>query len=149
VRKTLLPSSFIATNNDRPDTSGARIRATRVIEGLTIRQLASLCGITPEALSLIERDGCTVSMPTIRQLSAMLKKPISYLGKFEDLPEDSLGQRIKKSRLYRGMSKTEFARVLGVDVKSVHNWETTGRVPSINVRSAIEEQLSILSGDID
>jgi transcriptional regulator with XRE-family HTH domain len=39
------------------------------------------------------------------------------------LPENTLGQRIRKARLYHGLTKKEFADKLGVNEKTVRLWE--------------------------
>lgn len=49
--------------------------------------------------------------------------PTAHLGGFEKLPEKTLGQQIKKARLYRGLTKTKFARAIGVDVRTLRSWE--------------------------
>ncbi|QHT60679.1 transcriptional regulator [Paenibacillus lycopersici] len=145
VRKEALPSTFRTMNSDRPDTVGARIRSTRLELGATIRQLAEQCSLTPEGLSMIERDVTGVGLPVLRRISAALGKPVSYLGKFEMLPVETLGQKIKKARLYRGLSKTELAREMNVDVKSIHNWESDKRLPSNNnVILLLMELLTVL-----
>ncbi|GGE15865.1 hypothetical protein GCM10011571_16860 [Marinithermofilum abyssi] len=43
---------------------------------------------------------------------------MAYLGCFESLPEYSFGQRLKKARLYQGMTHHEMADTLGVHEKS-------------------------------
>ena len=46
-----------------------------------------------------------------------------FLGCYEKLPEDTLGQRIRKTRLYHGLTKKEFSDRLGVNEKTVRLWE--------------------------
>jgi DNA-binding transcriptional regulator YiaG len=56
-------------------------------------------------------------------LAQILDVTIAYLGCFEDLPVDTLGQKITKARLHLGMQKTEFARMIAVHVRSIWDWE--------------------------
>lgn len=56
-------------------------------------------------------------MVTARALAAALKQPVWFLGCYDALPEDLLGQRIRKARLYEGLTKKEFADRLGVNEK--------------------------------
>ena len=60
---------------------------------------------------------------TVRALASVLKQPIWFLGCYEVLPEDTLGQRIRKARLYEGLTKKEFADRLGVNEKTIRLWE--------------------------
>lgn len=77
----------------------------------------------------IETGKTIPSLPSLRALSEYLGIPIYYLGRFEDLPERTLGERIRKSRMYRGYTKSEMAEQLGVDVKTLYNWESDSRIP--------------------
>lgn len=49
------------------------------------------------------------------------------------MPEDTIGQRIRKARYYRGLQASEAAIELGVDVKTISNWESDKNIPSIDV----------------
>lgn len=64
-------------------------------------------------------------MVTVRALAKALEQPIWFLGCYEVLPEDTLGQRIRKARLYHGLTKKEFADKLGLGVneKTIRLWE--------------------------
>ncbi len=79
--------------------------------------------MTPEALSMIEHGKIHPSLPRLRKLSEVLDETIKYLGCFEDLPVDTLGQKITKARLCLGMEKTEFAKLIGVNQRSLWGWE--------------------------
>lgn len=57
-------------------------------------------------------------MVTVRALAEALKQPVWFLGCYELLPEDTLGQRIRKARLYHGLTKKEFANRFGVNEKT-------------------------------
>jgi DNA-binding XRE family transcriptional regulator len=67
-----------------------------------------------------EQDNST---PNLRRLSEALRVSIAYLGCFESLPEHTLGQRIKKARLYHGYNKREFAKKIGVSTRMIWLWE--------------------------
>jgi transcriptional regulator with XRE-family HTH domain len=104
-------------------TSGERIRFARLLKGLTIRQLAATVNMTPEALSLIEHGKIKPSLPRLRCFAETLESIIPYLGCFDNLPENTLGQKITKARLSLGMEKIEFARILGVNQRTLWGWE--------------------------
>jgi site-specific DNA recombinase len=114
---TTFPENFIAL------TPAGRIRQTRLAKKMTIRKLAAAAKMSPEALSYIENEKTKPSLPRLRTLAQILDMTIAYLGCFEDLPEDTLGQKITKARLHLGMQKTEFARMIGVHVRSIWDWE--------------------------
>ncbi len=86
--------------------------------------------MTPEALSMIEHGKIHPSLPRLRKLSEVLGETVEYLGCFEDLPVDTLGQKITKARLCLGMEKTEFANLIGVHARTVWDWETDLNKPA-------------------
>lgn len=58
---------------------GQRIRARRGTEGLTLDQLARLCGISGPALSLIETGKRDVRLTTLARIAAALRLPLEVL----------------------------------------------------------------------
>ncbi len=111
---------------------------------MTHRELSDATGLSVTAISNLERDRFKPTMPNLRKLSTVLGVPISYLGCFETLPENTLGERIRKARLYHGYSKKEFAEIIGVDVKSIQSWEKDLRIPIDEYLSKIREYFVIL-----
>ncbi|KGE17544.1 hypothetical protein PWYN_23365 [Paenibacillus wynnii] len=96
---------------------------------MTIVEVAAQIGISAVALSYIEGNKNIPSLPTLKSLSDVLDLPIYYLGCFEDLPEVSLGEQIRKARMYRGMLVLDMSVEFCVDVKTIRNWETDKRKP--------------------
>lgn len=119
------------------DSPGARLRQARVAKGMTINDLAAAAGLSTVAISCLEAGKTAAALPNLRKFSDILGVPVSYLGQFESLPENTLGQRIKKARLYHGLTKRELARILGVDEKTLRHWEMDRHVP-------LERYLTIL-----
>ncbi|MFC7442960.1 helix-turn-helix domain-containing protein [Laceyella putida] len=99
------------------------MRNARISQNMTIRELAKAAGLSDVAISDIENNKSKPTITTLRRISKVLNQPISHLGCFESLPEVTLGQKIKKARLYHGLTKEEFAKLLSVDTKSLRNWE--------------------------
>ncbi|MGG1879344.1 helix-turn-helix transcriptional regulator [Paenibacillus cisolokensis] len=126
------------------DTPGSRIRAARIDSNLSIRELSALSNISPEALSMIENDKHPPSLQSLKKISAVLNRPIPYLGGFESLPEQSFGERFVKARLFHGLTKNEAAEKLGVDQKSIYNWEKNKVVPDPKSLSALTDFLQVL-----
>jgi len=111
---------------------------------MTIRTLAKAVGMTPEAISKLEAGKSTASLPTLRKLAQVLGAPIAYLGCFETLPENTLGQKITKARLFHGLTKEEMARAIGVDVKTLRHWEQDKHTPLERYFSILKEYLKVL-----
>lgn len=122
------PNGFSPPSHS-PESPGARIRCIRMEQNLTIEDLAAAIGLSVTDLGYIERGRVLPSLSTLRKLAATLGSPIAYLGCFEKMPEETLGQRIEKARHYMGYTKAEFAAHLGVNVKTVYNWERSRTVP--------------------
>jgi transcriptional regulator with XRE-family HTH domain len=73
--------------------------------------------------SAIENGFHVPRVPTLQSLANALKSTVWYLGCFEALPEDTMGQKIKKARLFQGLTRAEFAQRLGVTEYTITNWE--------------------------
>ncbi|AJS61523.1 hypothetical protein UB51_12705 [Paenibacillus sp. IHBB 10380] len=106
------------------------MRYARKSEYLTIRELATKTGLTPEAISMMERNTHPPSLSSLRKISIVLKKPIHFLGCYEDMNEETLGDQIKKARYYKGLTLEEAGEHFGADVKTIRSWETNRRRPS-------------------
>ncbi|MFK4164623.1 helix-turn-helix domain-containing protein [Paenibacillus lautus] len=127
MKKKSLPHNNSASSLDTP---GLRIRAARNEANFTIRELAALAELTPETISMMENGVHPPSLKSLRKISACLNRPIYYLGCFETLPEATFGERLKKARLFQGLTKDELAKKLMVDPKSILNWESNKLTPS-------------------
>ncbi|NJJ37790.1 helix-turn-helix domain-containing protein [Paenibacillus apii] len=112
-----------------PSDAGNRIKLARLAKEMTAREVSEFVGISETALFYIEGKKIMPSLSTLKCLSELFNLPVSYLGCFESLPEETLGQRIKKARMYQGLRVAEFAKLLGVDQKTINNWENDRRKP--------------------
>ncbi|MCF6095071.1 transcriptional regulator [Microaerobacter geothermalis] len=117
-----------------PDTPGGRLKLSRLKKGMTQVELSNATGISVTAIRQLEKDKSKATLPSLRKLSKALGVSNAYLGCFEKLPEDTLGQKIRKARLYHGFNQKEFAKVLGVVEKTVRKWESDIHKP-INIHS--------------
>lgn len=68
-----------------PVLIGAKIRASRLAQGLTIEQLAQAAGLTKGFVSRIERDDTMPSVPTLVQLCQALSMPVGALFEEPDV----------------------------------------------------------------
>ena len=67
---------------------GAKLRAVRGERGLSQRELAQRSGVSPNAISLIERDENSPSVSTLQSLATALSVKMSYF--FDDEEEQSV-----------------------------------------------------------
>ncbi|WP_411346987.1 helix-turn-helix domain-containing protein [Paenibacillus sp. WLX2291] len=105
------------------DTAGQRIRAARLENHMTIREVASRIQISTNSLSSIENEKTNPSLLIVGKLSTLYNKEIWYLGAYEHMPVETQGQRIRKARYYRGWVKQNLANFFNIEAKSVYNWE--------------------------
>ena len=68
-----------------PDV-GARVRALRAERGLSLRALAEMCELSPNAISLVERGISSPTVSTLHRLAAALQVHITAF--FEDRGEN-------------------------------------------------------------
>jgi len=110
---------------DIPDAStpAGRIRKARILSNHTIRKLAKKAGVSEVSLSNIENGRSPPSIKTLKAISPFLDTSIAELGCFEDLPEDTLGQKILKARMSCGMCRKEIADSIGISERTIFNWE--------------------------
>lgn len=81
--------------------------------------MARAAGLSSATISKVENGRQIPIVVMVRALAEALKQPVWFLGCYELLPEDTLGKRITKARLYHGLTKKEFADRLGVNEKTV------------------------------
>jgi site-specific DNA recombinase len=132
-RLSLVSSSNIA------NTPGVRIREKRLEKNLTIRDLSKLTKISETTINKIELNKHFPSILSIRKISTVLNTPIYYIGCFENLPEETLGQKIRKARLYKGLTKRELAKELGVNERTIRHWEDDKQEPSYLYASKVDK----------
>jgi len=137
-------------NNSIPegDTPGGRLRSTRLGKHLLLVDLANLTGLSTRTLQLAEQNKTRLSPPNLRLLSRILEVPIAYLGCFETLPEDTLGKRIKKVRLYSGLTKREFATHFGLSDRMIQGWEKDEYLPNEKYMAKLKSFVNFLEEKI-
>lgn len=116
-------TSFSPTLPLPGDTPGERLRWARLKKNLSIVALSRKSDVSEGTISGIENHNESGSIITIRLLAAILEQPIWFLGCFEKLPSIIIADKIKKTRLYHGLTKKEFANRIGVNEKTVRLWE--------------------------
>lgn len=129
------------------DTPGARLRQARLAKNMTIKELAAASGLSAKTISNLEANRTRALLPHLRVLARVLNVPVYYIGCFETLPENTLGQRIRKARVFHGLTKEELARSIGVDPKTLRSWEQDKRKPLQRYLTALNTYLAILDGE--
>lgn len=76
--------------DDAPIRIGAKLRSSRLSQGITIEQLAGAAGLTKGFVSRIERDETMPSVPTLVQLCQVLSLPIGHLFEAPDVQRIAL-----------------------------------------------------------
>ena len=126
------------------NSPGARLRQARVTNNMTIRDLCAVTGLSDVTIKNLETNKFNASLPNLRMFAKVLRVSIGYLGCFEMLPENTLAQRITKARLFHGLTKEEFAQIIGVDVKTLRNWEQGKHVPLPRYSGVLNQYLEVL-----
>lgn len=127
------------------ESPGTRIRKARLDKNLYLYELAELAGLTPEEISHIERGFIKIPKPkTVKKLAKVLSKPIWYLGCYDKLPEKTIGQKLKKARLYHAHTLSDAAKYLGVNERSIRNWEKDARKPLPDNLKKLEKYFGVL-----
>lgn len=126
------------------DTPGGRIRRTRLSKHMCLVDLAKATGLSVVSLRLAEQNRTTVTPSNLRTIANALGVSVAYLGCFESLSEDTLGQRIRKARLYHGYTKREFAKIFGLSSRMIMGWEKDEYRPSEKYMERLDTFLAIL-----
>lgn len=90
---------------------------------MSIKLLASKCSISPQTISNIEKDRNFPSISTINILSKELNSSNDYLLQLSNLPEDNIGQTIKKYRLKKGMTQEDLAKKCNLHKSTIKDYE--------------------------
>ncbi len=129
MRREQLPPWFFG-HEVTGDTSGARLRRARLAANMTIHELAATSGLSRATITAAEADRHQPGIISLRRLAAVLGCSVAHLGRYEDLPEDTLSQRITKTRLYHGETIEEFAKTLKINERTLRDWELGVRPPN-------------------
>lgn len=144
IRSNEIPLHRTQKSNNTSLKCGDRIRELRLKANMSIRELALNIEISPKQLGLIENNLSIPSLPTLKTTSELLDAPVSYLGCYENMLDNTLGQKIKKARFFHGLTTQEVAKQWGVTIKTIYNWEADKTQPLDIFKIKIEQFLSIL-----
>jgi transcriptional regulator with XRE-family HTH domain len=114
---------------------GDHLRKKRIEQHLTQLEVSKL-------LRVEENTICNWEMNQSRPRLYLLPKVIEFLGyKPFDLPEETIGDKIKAYRKEHGLSQRKLAKLLSVDQTTIRDWERNKHKPSKKLFSTISEIL--------
>lgn len=126
------------------ETTAYRLRKARLSRGISVRELAAATGLTETAIIYIEGNKNPASLSSLKKFSNVIGASVSYLGCFENLPEKTFGERLKKARLFHGLLMKEMASKLGISERTLRDWELDKREPPEKHFHTIDMYLQIL-----
>lgn len=102
------------------DTIGQRIKKARLEKDWTIKYLAKVANVNEVTVSKYEKDAIkNHTLSILRKLSQALNISMKYLSDYNQLPENTLGQKIRKYRLLKGLDYEELAKKVNLDPSTV------------------------------
>ena len=134
-----------------PVLIGAKLRASRTAQRLTIEQLAVATGLTKGFISRVERDDTMPSVPTLVQLCQALSLPIGSLFaepevqliELDSAPHINMGGRGANERLVTPRSEQRF-QMLRTSLEP----SASGGTELYTVNCEVES-LHVISGRVD
>ena len=111
---------------------------------MTQVELAREINCVPATIIMIAKTG-RYNIATLKKISDVLEQPIEFLGCFENMPETTFGERLKKARYYHGYDKQEAAEVLGFNKRTLYDWERGIREPIADSLERLNPFINILN----
>lgn len=118
TRIALRPRPFPAD----PKTVGEHLKATRLREGLLLKEAAKRFGVSPFTLSNWERGRTSPRVD-------LYGRVVAFLGVDPEASGTGLGAEMRAVRRRRGLSQCAASRELGVDPTTWSAWESGRRRP--------------------
>lgn len=118
---------------------GDRVKLHRQEQGLTLTELASLTGLSYTYLCDIERGAVLPSVSSLKNISAILKCPVTSLIEPKDLP----GERLFALRKEKGLTQTQLAERSGLSTGFIGQLERGNVQPSLRTLEQLSSALSI------
>ncbi|WP_199883656.1 helix-turn-helix domain-containing protein [Anaerosinus massiliensis] len=137
--------SYDPSNLKPPGNSvGERVRWARQKKNLTQVELAKRVSCVATTIIIIEKTG-RYNISTLKKISIVVDQPIEFLGCFENMPETTFGDRLKKARYYHGYDKKEAAEIVGFNQRTLYDWERGKREPSVKALDKLVSFINILN----
>ena len=120
---------------------GPRLKSHRIAWDMTQADLAEHLNVPSATIGSWERGKGTPTVQNGPQLAEWLTDPVPA-GRMREPVNSDLGERIKTKRVMLGISQAELGRRLGVDKKSIREWESGRRAPSRTYAQTLDEWLN-------
>jgi site-specific DNA recombinase len=105
-------------------TQQERIIYLQFRENVSQPEMAAIGNVSTATISHIvngrSESLCAASVKTISDYFGL---PYYFVGAYDQLPEGTIGEQLRKGRLYRLMSINDAALFFGVSYKTYHKWE--------------------------
>jgi len=99
---------------------GLRIKKHRLLEGITLKELATRCGVTSSLLSQIEKGKASPSLSTLRKIAVELQTTV---GNFFD------GEEGKEAEVMHMVMRAEQRKRLDDNDANVTMWSLSDQLP--------------------
>lgn len=87
-------------------------------------ELASIAGTSSATISnMVNGHNETMRPHVIKKICDHYGLPYSFLGAYDQLPEDTTADKLRKGRLYRLLRQPDAAAYFGVDTRTYNKWE--------------------------
>ena len=100
-----------------PNNVNDRVRWARLNKYMTQVELARKINCVPHTIIMIEKTG-HYNIATLKKISDVLEQPIEFGGCFENMPETTFGERLKRLDIIMGMINKKLPKFL--DLINVH-----------------------------
>ncbi|WMM26633.1 helix-turn-helix transcriptional regulator [Tissierella sp. MB52-C2] len=110
--------------NSLPESSlGERVRKSRLLQNLTIKELSKKACMSAETISNIEKSRTTPNINSLLKLSQALNTNNIYLLGTDSWPEETQGQIIYKYRMILGLSQEQLAKKCSLHKSTIQDYE--------------------------
>ena len=141
--KTIILEYPIYNVETLPETTlGDKVKKLRILNNLTIKELAKRCNLAPETISNIEKSRAIPNITTLSKISQALNTTNAYLLNTDSWPEDTPGQIIYKYRMIAGLSQRQLAKLCGLHQSTIRDYEN-GKIANPDTLKVIFKQLGI------
>lgn len=125
---------------------GKNLKEALSDKGKTVSWLAKESGVAPTTLySLIKNDTnpTTSTLVKINSVLSMIDVTATELLDFEDYDTNIYGKNIKAARRKRNITQQDLAKMLGIPLKVVRDWETGKQTPAFGYVKKISDAIGV------
>lgn len=130
--------------NTLPETTlGERVKKSRLLQNLSIKELAKKSCLAEETISNIEKSRTTPYATTLTKISQALNTNNKYLLGADDWPEKTQSEIIYKYRIISGLSQNSLAKKCNIHPATIQDYEN-GKLSNPDILKVIYKQIGYL-----